>query len=355
MTLKRKENKKLMKKFNFLMLITLTLLLLAACSAKTEEKASGDKQDIDKDLIAAKEKFSVLGEVPIPDDNPMSDEKIELGKKLYFDPRLSGDNSISCMTCHLPNEGFGDGQATFTGFGGVEGTRNSPTIINSGYYQEFFWDGRASSLEEQALGPITAEVEMNQDLDELVDKLEAIPAYVEEFQTVFNSGITVENIAKALAAFQRTIVVTDTAFDRYLLGDDDAISKEAKEGMKLFVGKAGCISCHDGPKLTNHDYHNTGIEGDDGRFEVTNKEEDKGKFRTPGLRALTHTAPYMHDGSLATIEDVVNFYNVGGGNDPNKDELIKPLGLTKEEIDQLVAFLETMSGEVPEISIPTLP
>lgn len=345
--------------------LLLALLLLAACNSSNEANAPADKDategeepattEVDEELEAAKAKFEPLGEIPVPEDNEMTEEKIALGQMLYFDERLSGNNKLSCASCHAPGAGYGDGLATFIGFEGFEGHRNSPTIINSGYYKENFWDGRAGSLEEQALGPIQAEGEMNQNLDELIDELNAVPGYVDEFNKVFNDKITADNIAKAIATFERTIVVKDTAFDKYLAGDDDAISDEAKEGMKLFVGKASCISCHAGPLLSDHNYHNLGMEGDDGRFEVTGNETDKGKFRTSGLRGIADSAPYMHDGSLATLEDVVNYYNTGGGTHPNKSELMKPLNLTQEEVSYLVAFLESMSGEIPMAEKPELP
>jgi len=351
-----------MKKIGLFLLI-LAFAILGACSnndgaSKPEEKngeVAEKEGTIDNELKEAKAKFEVLGAMSIPENNPMTDEKIELGKLLYFDPRLSGNNVQSCMSCHAPGAGYGDGMAKFIGFEGFNGPRNSPTIINSGYYKENFWDGRAANLEEQALGPIQSEVEMNQNLDELVTELNAVPAYVEKFNTVFNEQISADNIAKAIAAFERTIVISDTAFDRYLQGDDDAISAEAKEGMKLFVGKASCISCHAGPLLSDHNYHNLGMTDDEGRFAVTGNEEDKGKFRTSGLRGIGHTAPYMHDGSLETLKDVVDYYNVGGGTHANKSVLMKPLNLTDSEANALVAFLESLSGDLPKVETPQLP
>lgn len=347
-------------KYGLIML--LGLLLLGACSSSSEDSASTEKKQpetdtagVDEELESVKAKFEPIGEMPVPEDNKMTDEKVELGKTLYFDPRLSGNNKLSCMTCHAPGAGYGDGLETFIGFEGAQGARNSPTIINSGYYPETFWDGRAGSLEEQALGPIQSEVEMNQDLDELVIELNGVPTYVEQFNTVFNDPISANNIAKAIAAFERTIVISDTAFDRYLQGQEDAISADAKEGMKLFAGKAGCITCHAGPMLSDYSYHNLGITGDEGRYEFTKNEEDKGKFRTTGLRGVAYTAPFMHDGSFATLEDVVNYYNDGGGDHENKSDLINPLNLTESEVKQLVAFMESMSGEVPEIEAPEIP
>ncbi len=352
----------LMKKMGLFLLI-LAFAILGACSnnegaSKPENEGVSKPENegaVDSELEEAKAKFEVLGAMTIPEDNPMTDEKIELGKLLFFDPRLSGNNVQSCMSCHAPGAGYGDGMAKFVGFEGAKGARNSPTIINSGYYEENFWDGRAGSLEEQAVGPIQSEVEMNQNLDELVTELNAVPAYVEKFNSIFDEQISADNIAKALAAFERTIVISDTAFDRYLQGDDDAISAEAKEGMKLFVGKASCITCHSGPLLSDHNYHNLGMTDDDGRFAVTENEEDKGKFRTSGLRGIGHTSPYMHDGSLETLKDVVNYYNVGGGVHPNKSDLMNPLDLTESEVDALVAFLESLNGELPKIDTPELP
>ncbi|MFJ7732932.1 cytochrome c peroxidase [Lysinibacillus sp. NPDC097231] len=348
-----------MKKYFLLMTSLLTIGILSACSSDeattTEATDKETKVTVSTDenaIASAKAMFQPLGEVPVPEDNPITDEKVELGKRLFFDSRLSGNNVQSCSSCHQPQAGYGDNLATFIGFEGFKGPRNSPTIINSAYYSENFWDGRASSLEEQAKGPITAAGEMNQDLDGLVGKLKAVPAYVTDFQTAFGEEISVDNILKAIATFERKIVVKDTAFDKYLAGDDTAISDEAKNGMVLYTGKASCITCHATPTLSDGKYYNLGIEGDEGRYAVTNNDADKGAFRTASLRGITHTAPYMHDGSLATLKDVVEFYNKGGGTDTNKSELIQPLGLTDEEINQLVAFIETLGGEVPVVEAP---
>ncbi|MEW9110846.1 MAG: cytochrome c peroxidase [Cytobacillus gottheilii] len=349
-------------KLRYPLFIFMVLLMLSACGNENENTAAPEKEQpetetagVDEELENAKAMFEPLGEMPVPADNEMTDEKVELGKTLYFDPRLSGNNKLSCMTCHAPGAGYGDGLETFFGFEGAQGSRNSPTIINSGYYPEYFWDGRAGSLEEQALGPIQSEAEMNQDIDELVIELNGVPTYVEQFNTVFNDPISANNIAKAIAAFERTIVISDTAFDRYLQGQEDAISADAQEGMKLFAGKASCITCHAGPMLSDYSYHNLGMTGDEGRYEVTKNEEDKGKFRTTGLRGVAHTAPFMHDGSFATLEDVVNYYNDGGGDHENKSDLINPLGLTDKEVQQLVAFMESLSGELPEVETPEIP
>ena len=349
-----------MKKWMLFVWACVAMIMLVACSSdeagNEADKAveTRDTVTVDEELEKAKKMFQPLGEFVIPVDNPISDDKIELGKQLYFDPRLSGNNTQSCMSCHAPGAGYGDGLATFIGFEGVEGSRNSPTILNAAYYQEYFWDGRAGSLEEQALGPIQSEVEMNQNLDELVVELKEVPQYVADFKSVFDSEITIENIAKALATFERTLIVENTAFDRFLAGDDEAISADAKEGMKLFAGKASCITCHAGPTLSDNGYHNLGIEDDEGRFAVTNNEEDKGKFRTPGLRGVGHTGPYMHDGSLTTLEEVIDYYNDGGGTHANKSELVNPLDLTEQEATYLIEFLKTLNGELPVVNTPTM-
>jgi cytochrome c peroxidase len=349
-----------MKKYYLLMVTFLTLGILTACSSdevettKTTDKKETAASADEKAYASAKAMFQPLGDIVVPEDNPITDEKVELGKRLFFDPRLSGNNVQSCSSCHQPQAGYGDNLSTFIGFEGFEGHRNSPTVINSAYYSEYFWDGRASSLEEQAQGPITSEVEMNQDLDELVDELKVVPEYVKDFEVAFSEDINANNILKAIATFERTILVKDTAFDKYLAGDNSAITEEAKKGMVLFTGKASCIVCHTTPTLSDGKYYNLGIEDDEGRSAVTNNDADKGAFRTPTLRGVTHTGPYMHNGSLATLKDVVDFYNKGGGTDANKNNLIQPLNLTDEEVKQLIAFLETLGGEAPLVEAPEM-
>lgn len=301
-----------------------------------------------------------IGDVPIPEDNPMKPEVVELGQILFFDPRLSGNNEVSCQTCHDPEMGYGDNKATFDKYSGGNGTRNSPTVINAGYYTSNFWDGRASSLEEQALGPIQNPNEMNQPLDELIQELFAIKGYQERFQGAFNDGITEQNIAKALAAFQRQIVVKDTPYDRFLEGDTEALTKQEISGLRLFTGKAFCVTCHNGPNLSDNHFYNIGFNTEDkGRQEVTGQEGDLGRIRTPGLYGITHTAPYMRDGSLATLEEVIDYYDRGGDDHPNKSFFIQkfmsPIGLTDQEKVDLLVFLQTLGGEPPVFTKPALP
>ncbi len=298
-------------------------------------------------------------EAGAPDDNPTTPAKVELGKKLFFDPRLSGTNEMSCATCHLPEKAYADGRASSAGAGGQQLERNTPTCLNVGLYPSLFWDGRAETLEEQALIPIQSDVEMNQDLDELEEELSAIPGYVQEFQDVFGTKPDRHGVAKSLAAFQRTLITKPSPFDKYLRGDKDALSADAIRGMELFQGQAGCIECHHGPLLSDGNYYRLGVSyRDDGRAKVTGKNQDKARFRTPSLRNVAETAPYMHDGSLETLRDVVTFYYRGipavgpGGLTPDTSALT---GQSFSEIDLLVAFLESLSGEVPVVEPPTLP
>lgn len=338
-------------------LVVLPLVLVACgtsddASTETEPADDGDADEY-AELVA---KFDPLGDVPVPEDNPMDEDVIELGEVLFFDPRLSGNDELSCASCHVPALGWSDGKPLFEGFEGVEGPRRTPTIINSAYYDELFWDGRAESLEEQALGPISSPIEMNMSLDELAGKLTEIEGYPEMFDETFGEEITIDNIGKALAAFERTIVVEDTPFDQFLAGDYDALSEEEIFGMELFANEAQCITCHNGPHLTDQQYHNVGLDSDDeGRMEHTGDEEDDGAFRTAGLYGAAHHAPYMHDGSLETLEEVVDFYDRGGDGHENTSPLITELNLSDDEKSALLAFLEVLAGENPSVEIPDLP
>ncbi|WP_052342662.1 cytochrome-c peroxidase [Bacillus sp. EB01] len=312
-----------------------------------------------KYVLQTHQALTPIGDIPIPEDNPMTPEVLKLGQVLYFDPRLSGKNDRSCASCHEADLGYGDGKAVFEKIDGTNGARNSPTVINSGYYKTNFWDGRAASLEEQALGPIENPNEMNQKLDELIRELNAIPGYEELFVAAFGNGITKENIAKAIAAFERQIVVRDTPYDRFLEGENDALTDQEVRGLDLFVGKAMCVTCHNAMNLSDNNYYNIGLESEDeGRFAVTKDPDDLGRIRTPGLYGITHTGPYMRDGSIETIEEVIEYYNSGGENHPNKSIFMKqfmPLGLTKEEKADLLAFLKTLGGEPPVFEAPELP
>jgi len=347
-------------KIRFQLLIALAVVpfLLVACTSSEETTTNEKETETDNEdygeLISM---FDPLGDVAIPEDNPMTEETIELGKTLFFDPRLSGNDKLSCATCHLPDLGFSDGVPLFSGFEGAEGPRRTPTIINTGYYTSFFWDGRADSLEEQSLGPISSPIEMNMDLDELAGKLSDVDGYPEMFAEAFGEDITIDNIAKALAAYERTIVIEDTPFDQFLEGDYDALTEQEIEGMELFAGDAQCITCHNGPNLTDNEFYNIGLDSDDkGRMEITEDEADDGSFRTAGLYGVAHHAPYMHDGSLETLEEVIDFYDRGGDGHPNTSGLIDKLNLEDSEKEALLSFLMVLSDDsILEVDAPELP
>lgn len=303
-----------------------------------------------------------LGKLPRVSDNEPDPAKIELGKQLYFDKRLSADNTVSCASCHDPKKGWSNGEATAAGIGGQRGGRSAPTILNAAFHRFQFWDGRAGSLEEQALGPIANPIEMNLPIEEAVKKIGAIEGYAEQFETVFGEPINAENLGKAIAAFERTILAGNSPYDRYKAGDEDALSDEAKVGMKLFFGKANCSGCHVGPNFTDNAFHNLGVsfgheDADVGREVISSLRGDRGAFKTPSLRDVARTAPYMHDGSLETLEEVVEYYNKGATPNDYLDEEIFPLEFSKEQLSALVTFLKEglTSEDYPDVEAPELP
>ncbi|MEQ8785411.1 MAG: cytochrome c peroxidase [Pirellulaceae bacterium] len=297
--------------------------------------------------------------IPAPGDNPTTDAKVRLGRQLFFDPRLSGDNTMSCAHCHLPEKALADGEKTSAGAGDRRLKRNTPSVLNTAFLSPLTWDGRAKSLEEQALGPITSPVEMHQDLDELERELAEVPGYVRQFRDVFDQPPARGAIAKALAAFQRTLVSRRSPLDRYLEGEKDALSASAKHGMELFTGDAGCIRCHHGPLLSDGKFYRLGVSfRDEGRGAVTGKPDDAYKFRTPPLRDVARTAPYMHDGSLKTLAQVVEFYFRGASTSPPHGlslDIQPQTDLSYSDIEDLTAFLRALSGEPPSVQRPELP
>jgi cytochrome c peroxidase len=296
--------------------------------------------------------------VPAPTENPTTPEKVALGKLLFFDPRLSGDNKMSCATCHLPDRAFGDGLPQAKGAAGKTLKRSTPSLLNVGFCSTLLWDGRAKSLEDQALLPIQAADEMNQDLDQLEKELNAVPGYAKQFQAVFGTQVTRDGIAKALSAFQRTLVTRPSPYDRYLGGEKDALSEEAKKGMELFFGDAGCARCHRGPLLTDEKFYRLDFSQDKGRGMVTGKMEDSYRFRTPSLRNVAKTAPYMHDGRYKTLADVLFFYLRGvpsSGPDGLPLDIESLQGVALDDTPGLIAFLEALSGEEPNVAPPKLP
>ena len=292
--------------------------------------------------------------MPVPDDNPLTAEKVALGQRLFHDSILSSDRKTACATCHDPRNAFTDRRPVSIGVFGRKGTRRVPTLVNRGYGSAFFWDGRASSLEEQVLQPIQNPRELDAALGEVLARLKSDPAYPQLFQQVFGREVNVEDLSRALASYVRTILSGDSPMDRYASGDPQALSAQAQEGLRLFRGKGNCTACHLGPNFTDEQFHNTGVAWrdtkllDSGRFAVTGKESARGAFKTPTLREVARTAPYMHDGSLATLEEVIEFYDRGGNPNPYLDPELHPLKLTPEEKLALVAFLKALSGTVHE-------
>lgn len=338
------------------------------------------------------EALAPLGPPPIPANNPQTDAKVELGKMLFFDPILSGNYGMPCSACHLPDAGWAVQDKISIGYPGTTHWRNSQTIINSAYYSKLFWAGSSKSLEGQARSAARGGVAGNGEDDMMEARLAFVPEYRKLFREVFgDEWPLVRHAYMAIAAFERTLVQTDTPFDNYMRGDDAALSDQQKRGLDLFAGKANCTACHSGPLLTDEQYHNLGVPPYDGwetdplaqitfRFELFAKgsteelyrktkddpglyfrskdKRHKGKFRTPSLRYTKYTYPYMHNGMLESLRDVVEFYNAGGGKNEfseTKSPRIQPLGLNDGEMDDLVAFLESLSGEEILMEEPELP
>lgn len=291
--------------------------------------------------------------IPCPDDNPITKEKVALGKKLFFDPILSRANNISCMSCHDPVKGWSDSDKVAIGDQGRKGSRNSPTILNSAYQYVYFWDGRAKSLEEQSLGPIQAHVEMNLDPKIAVKKLQKNPTYHKMFKKTFpKEGITVSTLAKAIATFERTIVSGKSRFDKWIAGDTSQITDEEAKGFTTFLDKGNCAICHNGFSFTDNSFNNIGIDnGDIGREAVKKREFWHGTFKTPTLRNIANSAPYFHDGSVETLEEAVNICASGGRdkNASNKANLLLDKHLNKEQIHKIVKFLHTLNEPVPDL------
>ncbi|MEL6106839.1 MAG: cytochrome c peroxidase [Planctomycetota bacterium] len=295
-------------------------------------------------------------------ENPPTPESVRLGRWLFFDQRLSADNQVSCATCHRPENGFSEPTAVSTGIGGKKGGRKAPSFVNQAWNDtgHFFWDGRAGSLEEQAGGPMINAIEMgNKDHDAVIAKLRSIKGYAKYFEEAFGSSeITIDRVTKAIADYERTRMSGNSAWDRFMAGDRSALSSEAKKGRTLFFGNGFCNNCHKGPNLSDNDFHNLGVGwdeatktfADEGRYVVTKEEKDKGAFKTPGLRDVSKRAPYMHDGSVKTLAEVVKLYSKGGIPNPQLDRKIdrrfaEQLDFTEEQVQQVVAFMEALDGE----------
>jgi len=348
-------------------------------------------------VVNAKVQLEPLGEVPVPADNKQTPEKIELGKILFYDGRLSGDTTSPCAGCHIQSQGWGFPDDLSMGYPGTVHWRNSQTIINAAYYDKFFWAGSAMSLEAQAKDAAKGAVAGNGEDDIMEARLALVPEYVERFKRVFGDDTPkIHNAWRAIAAFERTMVQPDTPIDNYLLGDKTALSESQLKGKALFEGKANCIACHNGALASDQKFYNIGVQpspwwNDDGlaqitfRFELYSKgvteevyrttkadpgayfrakrKEMLGKFRTPSLRYTKYTAPYMHNGTIPTLEAVIDFYDRGGvaddgrttGYPQTKSALIQPLGLTEQDKKNLLSFIEAFSGEQIFIEEPTIP
>ena len=287
---------------------------------------------------------------PVPKDNPLTEAKVRLGRRLFFDPILSADGAVSCASCHDPAHGLAGQARLAVGIKGKHMHRNAPSLWNRAYGTSFFWDGRESSLEGQALRPIESSSEMGGTIEGAVERLRAQKEYTFLFEAAFTDGVTANNLAKSLASFERVLLSGDSRVDRFRNGQVRALSDNERHGLWLYESRGGCWRCHSGPNFTDEHFHNTGMSWSEppidlGRYAVTNRDSDRGRFRTPTLRNVALTAPYMHDGSLATLEDVVDFYNRGGGKNTGLDEAIVPLDLTPQDKKDLVAFLKALSGE----------
>ena len=296
----------------------------------------------------------------IPADNPMTPAKVELGKMLYFDKRISKDGTISCATCHDPATAWAERRATSQGIANQIGERNSPAVVNAAYLDVQFWDGRAKSLEDQALGPMENPIEMGHSLTELVAQLNGIPGYKERFQEVFGTGVTKEGMAKAIAAFERTVLSGNSAYDRFEAGDKTALSEQQQRGLELFVGKGECSNCHKPPVFSNSKFYNAGVGSnkDPGREKVTGQQSDRGKFRVPALREAARTAPYFHDGATPTLQEAVKLMASGGIDNAQLSDMLKSVReakLTDRDVADLASFVTALNGEVPVVQPPAMP
>jgi cytochrome c peroxidase len=325
-----------------------SLILSLAIALASGVAASPASRQEKRDLPA------FLGPLPKPTepkDNPSTPAKVELGRMLYYEPRISGNGTISCATCHNPALGWADGLAKGIGINGTKLGRSSPTVANAAYYDVQFWDGRAATLEDQAKGPVENPNEMGGKGERVVSTLKAIPGYVQKFQEAFGSPeVTFDRFAMAVAAFERTVVDLDSPFDRWARGDDKAMTESAQRGLDLFAGKANCAVCHSGPNLADKRYHNIGLQdGDVGRYAISKADIDKGAFRTPTLRNVALTGPYMHDGSIKTLREVIDHYekaaNEGKAKHPNLSILMRPFKLTEDEKKDLEAFMRALTGD----------
>lgn len=295
--------------------------------------------------------------IPFPKDNPYTPEKAALGKMLFFDTRLSRDKNLSCASCHNPSFGWEVPFATAIGAGGKPLGRHAPTTLNQAWSQAFFWDGRAPTLEAQAKGPIEAAAEMDLPIATAVARLKDVQGYTTAFSKAFpKEGLSEEAILKSIATFERTTVTGDTPFDRWIRGDAKAMSVEARRGFAVFTGKANCAACHSGWNFTDNKFHDIGLPtADAGRMGITHAAADEHAFKTPGLREIAARAPYMHHGQVTTLEGVIAHYISGGQPRPSLSAEMKPVPLNGQDVQDLVAFLRSLSSPQTTLAMPNLP
>ncbi len=284
--------------------------------------------------------------VPAPSNNPITPDKMALGRRLFFERRISADGRTSCATCHRPNRAFSDGRRLPVGVHRRVGRRNTPSLLNRAYGTSFFWDGRAATLEDQVRMALAGQSDLDLPAAEAAMRLADDREYVAAFNRAFDARLSPDALVQALATFVRGQLSGSSAFDRFTAGDRTALDHRARQGFALFNGTARCGRCHAGPLLSDEEFHNTGVSWgrDAGRFEVTRRPEDRGLFKTPSLRNVALTAPYMHDGSIGSLDAVVAFYVRGARPNPNLDDQIRPLALSPVERDALIAFLKALNG-----------
>lgn len=330
----------------------LSMVWLALSLAGPHSAALAESDDV------VKQTYKRPAEIPFPLDNPYTPEKAALGKALYFDPRLSGAQNMNCATCHNPSFGWEVPVKTPVGAQNKALARQAPTILNVAWVHPFFWDGRAPSAEEQAKGPIQSEMEMNLQLTDAVRRLKQIPDYDAWFNKVFpDRGITADTIVAAIATFERTVVASYSPFDAWIDGNETAISQSAKRGFSLFNGKAACARCHTGWNFTDNRFHDIGTTSTDigrGALEPDNVFAQYA-FKTPTLRDTAQRAPYMHDGSFATLNDVLAHYLKGGIDRPSRSKLLKRINLNNQEVADVIEFLKSLTGSKQVVVLPVLP
>lgn len=308
-------------------------------------KCSGEGKPVLEKKLPEERLLSEL-EVPFPEDNPITAEKIAFGKKLFFDKRLSRNNEISCASCHQPDKAFTDGLPKSSGSNGETAMRNAPSLLNSSYFKSYMYDGEVKTLEEQVLVPIQDHLEMGSSMKEVLQKLSKDPEYRKLSKTIFNRELDAYVVTRAISTYERSLISRNSKFDQYLAGDKNALNADERAGWLLFSEKLYCTKCHSGPDFTNYSVVSNGLYSDygsdAGRFRINGLEKERGAFKVPSLRNISLTAPYMHDGSIQTLKEVILHYSKGGAHFPNKSPFIKPFQLNGLEINQLESFFRAL-------------